>query len=104
MDTIKTEIINLEIPIKLQFSSKHIQEISKLIYPEQDLTLEKDQAKIELLIDGINKILNKELKALDSGNIEDKSSQLISDNVLYYTSKYYKKQKYQNEVNQILYD
>ena len=99
VDTIKSEIINLEIPVKLQFSSKQVQEISKLIYPDQELTLEKDQALIDSLIDGINKILNRELKLLDAGNIEDPKAQLISDSILYYCSKYYKKQKYQNEVN-----
>lgn len=130
--SLKKTVIKSNIAERLMFDTGSLVQIYSQIYnmemSSQDNALKQDITQVQKIIDHINKDLMKYQKELEqkckkrldqeaydkSRNSEvteyDKAdedairSAMISDNILFYFSKYFKYQKYQNEVNSIIYD
>ena len=130
--SLKKTVIKSNIAERLMFDTGSLVQIYSQIYnmemSSQDNALKQDITQVQKIIDHINKDLMKNQKELEqkykkrldqeaydkSRNCEvteyDKAdedairSAMISDNILFYFSKYFKYQKYQNEVNSIIYD
>jgi hypothetical protein len=130
--SLKKTVIKSNIAERLMFDTGSLVQIYSQIYnmemSSQDNALKQDITQVQKIIDHINKDLMKNQKELEqkykkrldqeaydkSRNSEvteyDKAdedairSAMISDNILFYFSKYFKYQKYQNEVNSIIYD
>ena len=130
--SLKKTVIKSNIAERLMFDTGSLVQIYSQIYnmemSSQDNALKQDITQVQKIIDHINKDLMKYQKELEqkykkrldqeaydkSRNYEateyDKAdedairSAMISDNILFYFSKYFKYQKYQNEVNSIIYD
>ena len=130
--SLKKTVIKSNIAERLMFDTGSLVQIYSQIYnmemSSQDNALKQDITHVQKIIDHINKDLMKYQKELEqkakkrldqeaydkARNCEvteyDKAdedairSAMISDNILFYFSKYFKYQKYQNEVNSIIYD